>query len=454
MTGIADFNIYIPRYRVRRDLIASAWGKPPIPGSKAVCNFDEDTLTMAYSTVFPVMRSGPGPDRILFASTSAPYWQRSSASQIAAACDLAPQTATADFGGSLRCGVSALIAGLEAVQAGNAQHVFITAADRRDAAPESAEELSFSDAAVCFSVAREGVFAELIATVSRSDDFIDEWRRDRDVFVQGYPSKYTTSRGFEANVSSVIKAVLAKANIDGAQLARAAIPCPGGAPVAVCAKSLGIPPERLVDVSEFGLTGAAMPLIVLAQACAQSSPGDLILCVGYGDGADALLFRITAPAPSVTPDPHSIEYSTYPLFRKSRAYLRESSGAAEISNVQSKHEEPQNIRLHGTKCRVCGTVAFPITRICGACRNNEGLLEVPLARTGQVFTFTKDFLYDAPVQPTIMAVLDLDGGGRFLCQMTDVDHRDVRIGMPVELILRRMREGPSNHHYYWKCRPV
>jgi len=38
--------------------------------------------------------------------------------------------------------------------------------------------------------------------------------------------------------------------------------------------------------------------------------------------------------------------------------------------------------------------------------------------------------------------------------MTDVDEREVRIGMPVELVLRRMREGGHNHHYYWKCRPV
>jgi hypothetical protein len=26
--------------------------------------------------------------------------------------------------------------------------------------------------------------------------------------------------------------------------------------------------------------------------------------------------------------------------------------------------------------------------------------------------------------------------------------------MPVELVLRRMREAAADHHYYWKCRPV
>jgi hydroxymethylglutaryl-CoA synthase len=56
--------------------------------------------------------------------------------------------------------------------------------------------------------------------------------------------------------------------------------------------------------------------------------------------------------------------------------------------------------------------------------------------------------------PTVMSVIELDGGGRFLCQMTDVDEREVAIGMPVELVLRRLREGGQNHHYYWKCRPA
>ena len=86
-------------------------------------------------------------------------------------------------------------------------------------------------------------------------------------------------------------------------------------------------------------------------------------------------------------------------------------------------------------------VQFPITRVCAAAASSEGLRKCRWAARDSVFTFTKDYLYDAPVQPTVMAVVDLDGGGRFLCQMTDVDERDVRIGMPVELVLRRMREG-------------
>jgi uncharacterized OB-fold protein len=132
---------------------------------------------------------------------------------------------------------------------------------------------------------------------------------------------------------------------------------------------------------------------------------------------------------------------------------REDRGP-DISNVLWKREERQNVRLHGAECPKCGAVQFPTTRFCTACRNSEGLREIPLGRTGRVFTFTKDYLYDSPMQPTIMTVVELTGGGRFLCQMTDCNESAVRIEMPVELVLRRLREGGHNHHYYWKCRPV
>jgi len=53
-----------------------------------------------------------------------------------------------------------------------------------------------------------------------------------------------------------------------------------------------------------------------------------------------------------------------------------------------------------------------------------------------------------------MSVVDLDQGGRLYVQMTDVDPEDVHIGDEVVLTLRRRKEGPTMHHYYWKCRPA
>ena len=147
-------------------------------------------------------------------------------------------------------------------------------------------------------------------------------------------------------------------------------------------------------------------------------------------------------------------YPSYQIFKKMREYYAENEEGPELSNVFLAKEEKQNVRLYGTQCLRCGTRQYPIARVCIACQNHDSLQEVPLERTGQVFTFTRDHLYGAADSPTIMSVVDLDQGGRLYIQMTDVDPEDVRIGDDVVLTLRRRKEGPTMHHYYWKCRPV
>ena len=156
----------------------------------------------------PSRGSATEPERLYFASTTSPYWQRSAASQIAAACDWGRETGTADFGTSLRAGFSALLAGFDAIACGSAKEVIVVASDRRDAPPESAEESAFGDAAAAVRIGGEMESAELVASVSHSDDFLDEWRRDADTYVLSYSSKYTVTRGFESNVIAAAKALL------------------------------------------------------------------------------------------------------------------------------------------------------------------------------------------------------------------------------------------------------
>ena len=271
MIGITGYSVYIPRYRIQREMIAAAWGSRSKPGAKAVCNFDEDSLTMAETAAWRlIVNAASKPDRLYFASTSSPYWQRSASSQIAAACDLASSVATTDFGGSLRSGTSALLAAFDALKAEHCASAIVVASDKRDGSPESQEELTFSDGACGIELGTKNVIAEIIAAHSRSDDFMDEWRRDRDWFVQGQASKYSLARGYEENVSAVRRSVLERAGLS----------------------TSGAPGSDVVNAkapASLGDMGTATPLIALSHALANAKPGDLILCVGYGDGADALL---------------------------------------------------------------------------------------------------------------------------------------------------------------------
>ncbi len=121
--GIVSFGIYLPQYRLKRDLIASAWRKSGVRGEKAVANYDEDAVTLAVEAGFNCV-DGIDLDLIdglFFASTSAPYSEKEHASLIAAVIDLEDAIMTADFAHSLRAGTHAMQAAFDAVGNGSSR---------------------------------------------------------------------------------------------------------------------------------------------------------------------------------------------------------------------------------------------------------------------------------------------------------------------------------------------
>lgn len=463
MVGIIDYSTYTPSYRLARNLIAEQWGTKSLGGAKAVANYDQDALTLAFEVAWNLLErdeTKPPADGLYFASTTAPYWQRASSSFIAAACDLPDEIEAIDFAGSLRCGTAALRAALNAVVAGANRKVIVAVSDVRDGAPESIEEQQFGDGAAALSVGREGVIAELIAHGSRSDDFVDEWRRDKDSYVSSFGSRYSLERGYIANTVAVGKHILDLARLKPSDIAHLALSSPDGRSHLVAAKELGWNSKQLVDlpIADGGLTGAALPVALLCKALDKAMPGEFVLSIGHGDGADAALFRVTAEkrTRNRTPtDAPSIEIPTYAVYRKRRDFNRTAmDDGGLISNVTLEQEERQNVRLHATRCPNCNTVQFPMTAVCVQCHNRTGLQEIRMSRRGRVFTFTKDYLYNAPVSPVGVAVIELEDGARFYCQLTDIDTEAIAIGDRMQLTLRRLKDGGRMHHYYWKSRPI
>jgi uncharacterized OB-fold protein len=72
----------------------------------------------------------------------------------------------------------------------------------------------------------------------------------------------------------------------------------------------------------------------------------------------------------------------------------------------------------------------------------------------RIATFTVDRLAYSLSPPVVAVVIDFDGGGRFQCELTDVDPDAVRIGDRVEMTFRRLYTVDGIHNYFWKARPV
>ena len=124
MIGITSYGAYIPRLRLNRMAIVKAmsWFNPAIisivNGERAICNWDEDAITMAVSAARNAI---VGIDKseieaIYLASTTLPFADRQNAGIVSAALNLKRALNTSDITGSQRAGATALISALDSVK--------------------------------------------------------------------------------------------------------------------------------------------------------------------------------------------------------------------------------------------------------------------------------------------------------------------------------------------------
>jgi uncharacterized OB-fold protein len=94
-------------------------------------------------------------------------------------------------------------------------------------------------------------------------------------------------------------------------------------------------------------------------------------------------------------------------------------------------------------------------------RKGAELIPAPhnLTGCGEVYSFST--MYNVPhgfedQKPYTIALVRLDDGPMVTAQLTDVDESDLRIGLRVEMVTRKLREdGPEGQIIYgYKFRPV
>jgi 3-hydroxy-3-methylglutaryl CoA synthase len=463
MIGISRYGSYIPLYRLDRARIAQAWGGKQPKGEIAVANYDEDALTLAIDAAMGCLGEPSAPcGGVYFASTSSPYGEKQAASIVATACDLPREIFSADFSGSARAGVSALLAALRAVQAGGAADVLVTAADVRLAQPETELEGVLGDGAGAFLVSDHDVIAEFVDAASISEEFTYVWRVDTSRTLEVAGGRFSNVYGYGRDLGPAIERVLERQKLEPKAIQHLALYSPDARASADLAKSLGFDPKtQLVPPlgAEIGCTGSAEPFLLLARALDRATPGQLILVGGFGEGADVLLFRATERLAAHRQSPSLEQWlaakaalPSYEKYLKFRRLLPVDEPTDVVTNVLEFKELKQDIRLYGCRCLECGTVQYPMAHVCIQCRARERMEDARISRRGTVFTFTVDHLIANLEHPLPMAVIDAEGGGRVYLQVADSDTID--IGQPVVLTYRRLHEGAGNRNYYWKARPL
>lgn len=100
-------------------------------------------------------------------------------------------------------------------------------------------------------------------------------------------------------------------------------------------------------------------------------------------------------------------------------------------------------------------VHAPPDRVCRGCGSVDRMDPEPLAdRHGTIATLTVDRLAYSLDPPVTVALVDLDGGGRLACEVTDIDPGEVKVGDRVSMTFRRLFTAEGVHDYFYKARPV
>ena len=119
----------------------------------------------------------------------------------------------------------------------------------------------------------------------------------------------------------------------------------------------------------------------------------------------------------------------------------------------------QRYALIGEVCPHCDAKLFPPRDICTEC-GQDAKVQFAFSGRGEVFSYTT--IYDAPAgyesqTPYTVALVKLDEGPVITAQLTDLGDEKVEIGMPVEMVTRKLRSDGDERGvivYGYKFRPL
>ena len=119
----------------------------------------------------------------------------------------------------------------------------------------------------------------------------------------------------------------------------------------------------------------------------------------------------------------------------------------------------QRYALMGEVCPHCGSKIFPPRDVCPYC-GGEAKTQFSFSGRGQIYSFTQ--MSNVPTgyeqsAPYTMALVQLEEGPVVTAQLTDLGDQDVQIGMPVEMVTRKIRTDMDDRGiiiYGYKFRPL
>ena len=462
MPGIVSYGAYLPHWRLARAAIGQALASGGGKGFRSVASYDEDSTSMGVESGRLALAAAPAgyePGLVAFATTAPAYADKTNATAIHAALGLVDSIPAFDAAGAIRSGVGAAWM----AQAAGGLAVL---ADIRTGRPGSADEAAGGDAAVTLAFGTEDVIVDVVGSSSVTAEFTDRWRAPGDAFAQQWEERFG-EHVYVPLAEQAVTAALKDSGLAVDELDHVIVTGPHGRAVKAASKALGARTEALADdlAADVGNTGTAHWALMLADVLDRAEPGQRIAVVVLADGCDVWLLRTTDALARYRRGATVRERIaatrddlTYAQFLTWRGFLqREPPRRPEPDRPAA----PPSARTDAWKYAFVGSrdengfVHLPPARVSMGSGEIDRMEPVRMADVpATIATFTVDRLAFSLSPPVVAAVIDFDGGGRFQCELTDVDPDTVAIGDRVGMTFRRLFTSGGVHNYFWKARPL
>ena len=466
MAGIVAYGAYVPYWRLQRGTIGVALGSGGGKGSRSVASYDEDTTSMGVEAARIALRNAGQnyvPSSLWFATTEPAYLDKTNANIIHAALSLPSSTSAFDTIGSVRSGVAA------AMGAGSGTSMAVLS-DIRTGLAGGADESSGGDGAVAICFGNEGVIAEVIGGAGSTAEFTDRWRAPGDKASKQWEERFG-EYAYAPLVDNAFGDALKGANLAPGDINHAIFSGLHTRAVKAAVKACGVGPDAVVDdmSGAIGNPGTAQWGVLLADVLDRAEPGQIIAVVVLADGVNVWLLRVTDAinAYRARQDTSLTVRAQVEAGRNDLSYNQFLTWRGFLHREPPRRPEPDrpagppSLRTQAWKYGLYGSrdesgfVYLPPARVSMKSGSIDQMEMVRMADVqATIATYTVDRLAFSMSPPVVAAVIDFDGGGRFQCELTDVDPASVKIGDRVEMTFRRLYTVDGIHNYFWKAKPV
>ncbi len=446
--GVVGVGVAAPSLRLAQSEVAQAWSAGGGRAQVAVCDGDEDTLTLAWQAARRALDAAgvesAAVSGLWWGTTRPPFAEGPSHAFLAGALDLPSDVEGCLCAGSPHAGMEALVSAWDALAAGHAEVALVVASDALVPGIGTGGEVATgagAGAVVLVALPGDsngaGPPAQLVSRISRTMAVVDRTRGDDD---PGTGDVYDP-RLFREGV--YLPMVAAAGEALGTQ-ERWSVSDPDGKLAAAAAKRLG---GTLVSAAAQGAVGDAGAAAALLGAGEALGAAGSLGVVGYGGGrVTALSVDVRRPVPGADGVGEALSGGQavgYVGALKARRQLRPQTDPIPMGvppgGAAFVRGNAEMLALQGARCAACGTVSTPpsIHPHCINCGGTD-LEVVRLARRGRVQTFVVNQTMPPPFQaPLPLVVLDLDDGARLMVQGISADAGDLAVGDEMTLVLRR-----------------